>query len=102
MNSDDQTPAHSKASKFTLGSLYSTPGALSALVEAKQDALMFIKRHINGDWGDMCASDCKANDHAVVQGERIFSSYTLATGGKLWIITGADRASTTLLLPDEY
>jgi hypothetical protein len=102
MDSINQESNQPKRVSFRLGSLYSTPGALAALSEAKQDALQFIKRHLNHDWGDMCASDCKANDDAVVQGERIFSSYTLTSGAKLWVITEADRASTTLLLPDEY
>jgi hypothetical protein len=33
---------------------------------------------------------------------RLLSSYRLRNGVKVWVITEADRSSTTLLLPDEY
>lgn len=33
---------------------------------------------------------------------RIFFSYKVGASMKIWIITEADRCSTTLLLPDEY
>ena len=34
--------------------------------------------------------------------DRLFSSYQVAPGLKLWIITEWDRSVTTLLLPSEY
>jgi len=37
-----------------------------------------------------------------VQGCRLLSAYTLSNGTKIWIITEADRSTTTLLLPSEY
>jgi hypothetical protein len=42
------------------------------------------------------------NEEAVVNGERVLSSYALQDGQKVWILTEADRSATTLLLPDEY
>jgi hypothetical protein len=48
------------------------------------------------------AEDWAANDQAIIQGERILSAYTLKDGVRLWIITEADRAATTILLPSEY
>ncbi len=43
---------------------------------------------------------------ALVDGGRIFSSYLLDNGRKIWVITEAEdegkRASTCLLEPDEY
>jgi hypothetical protein len=30
------------------------------------------------------------------------SEYRLATGVRLWVLTEADRSSTTLLLPSDY
>ncbi len=68
-----------------------------------------LKRHTAGDWGDLDPGDAAANDHAVLLGERVLSAYTVpadlaAKSGhdRLWIITEADRASTTLLWPGEY
>jgi hypothetical protein len=87
---------------FPLGDLYSTPGALAALEEAKSTALDLVARHVTGDWSEMAEEDQQANQLAVADGSRVFSAYHLSTGVKLWIITEADRSATTLLLPDEY
>ena len=59
-------------------------------------------RHARGDWGDLDAHDRAANKGALQIGARIFSSYRMPDGEKLWIITEADRSSTTALLPGEY
>lgn len=34
-------------------------------------------------------------------GARLLSSYPVGTA-RIWIVTEADRSTTTLLLPDEY
>src|SRR5271155_4415488 len=85
-----------------LGRLLSTPGAIEAMAKAGQDPLELINRHRTGDWGEVDAQDWAANDQAVIQGERVLSAYTLKNGIRIWIISEADRAATTLLLPDEY
>jgi hypothetical protein len=63
--------------------------------------LALIKRHATGDWGDVDAEDGKANDEALKNGGRLLSAYTVK-GVKVWVITEADRSSTTLLLPQDY
>ena len=106
--------------RFPIGKLYATPGALSALASARDFGkpysvqraseaedrmslvLPYVRRHAWGDWGDVSAEDGRANERALQEGSRVFSAYTLATGERLWIITEADRSSTTVLLPDEY
>ena len=35
-------------------------------------------------------------------GARLLSAYTVGDGRRVWIITEADRAATTALLPEEY
>ena len=87
---------------FAVGQLVATPGALAALREASQSPAEFISRHVRGDYGDVCDEDKRANDHAVVVGERLLSAYRTRLGVKLWIITEADRSSTCILLPEEY
>ena len=94
-------------SKFPLGRLLATPGALAVLEEAGQTPLEFIARHARGDWGDVCADDKQANEDALVDGSRLLSSYKTSNGEKLWIITEAQddngcRAASTILRPDEY
>ena len=86
---------------FALGLVLATPGAVAFLAAESVGVAGLLARHQSGDWGDLCAEDQAANARALVDGTRIFSSYAVATG-KVWIITEADRSSTTILLPDEY
>jgi hypothetical protein len=77
-------------------------GALEALEKAGQDAGEFLSRHALGDWGELSDTDGIENEFSLEHGFRLLSSYPLRSGVKVWIITEADRSSTTLLLPDEY
>jgi hypothetical protein len=88
--------------KFNLGQLVATPGALRALEEAGQSPGYFLDRHVAGDWGEVDAEDWRANEEALVHGERLLSAYKTLRGVKLWVITEADRSSTCTLLPSEY
>ncbi len=90
------------AARFELGVCVSTPGALEVLGLAGISPLSLLKRHVSGDWGELDAHDRRANEAALRHGTRLLSSYPLATGEKVWIITEADRSSTCLLLPEEY
>jgi hypothetical protein len=77
--------------RFPLGRMVATPEALRALEEAGQNAIEFIYRHQQGDWGDLVDKEL-----------RIFSAYHTSKGTKVWVITEADRSATTVLLPSEY
>ena len=87
---------------FTLGRIVATPGALRTLEEAGEIPASLLARHVNGDWSELCDHDRKKNEFSLKNGFRILSSYTLANGEKLWVITEADRSMTTILLPEEY
>ena len=87
------------ATEFPPGRVVSTRGALATF--SHESLLRCLGRHLAGDWGDLCDEDKDANEQALAQGGRLFSSYQLPCG-KLWIITEADRSVTTFLLPDEY
>lgn len=88
--------------RLELGSRVITPGATEALEKAGQQAWQFFSRQAARDWGDVCTDDWDENNLSLEQGFRILSSYRTAAGEKLWVITEADRSSTTILLPDEY
>jgi len=95
------------AVRFSPGQIVATPGALEALRRAGQSPSDFLDRHVKGDWGDLDDEHKRLNDEALVDGSRILSSYEMASGEKLWIITEAvgddgRRASTCVLLPSEY
>lgn len=87
---------------FALGRILATPGAMDALSEANHNALDFLRRHVCGDWGDVCAEDAQANQFDLTHGGRLFSVYHTSQDVKLWLITEADRSATTFLLPSEY
>ncbi len=86
---------------FPLGNVGATPGALDLLDRTGTNAAIFLDRHQRGDFGTVGTDDAQANEAGIKEGNRILSSYTLG-GERLWIITEADRASTVLLLPEEY
>ena len=89
-------------SKFPLGQVVATPGALEALRQAGDEPLLYLVRPQSGDWGDVPEEDAKENEFSVENGFRILSAYTLKDGTRIWVITEADRSSTCILLPSEY
>ena len=88
--------------RFSLGSLYITPGALEAFKTSGDDPIAYLVRHLTGDWGQLSAEDKAANEYAVTEGLRLLSAYALSNGVRVWIITEADGSSTCILLPEEY
>ena len=97
----ETTHINTKPILFPLGRVVATPGALELMDRMTANGFQLLQRHQTGDWGNVPADDAIENDFSVVYGNRILSSYTIGTE-HLWIITEADRSSTTLLLPDEY
>ncbi len=68
---------------------------------------MSISRHESGDWGDLSEEDHSRNELALISGTRLFSAYECGPalsqyGQRIYIITEADRSSTTVLWPREY
>jgi hypothetical protein len=88
--------------KIPMGRIVATPGALAAFANARQTPDEILARHVAGDWGEVDASDARANDFDLANGGRLLSAYTLSTSVKVWVITEADRSSTCILLPEEY
>lgn len=84
---------------FALGRIVATHGASAEFDEGFMIACLC--RHATGDFGDLDAEDQRANRHAVNHGLRVLSQYK--DGERvLWVITEADRSSTTCLTPSEY
>jgi hypothetical protein len=86
--------------RFPLGFLVATPGAAAAVQPDELTAA--LSRHVRGDWSLVGAEDWQANDRALVEQTRLLSTFDTADGRRFWIITEADRSSTTVLLPGEY
>jgi hypothetical protein len=85
-----------------LGVVVSTPGALEAMEEAGVNPRKYLRRHMQGDWGELCEEDREENEFSLEHGLRVMSAYRLPTDVKIWVITEADRSATTFLLPAEY
>jgi len=86
--------------RFRIGRIVATPAALAEIHQ--DDILAALRRHHSGDWGELDDSDRKANDQALVDGTRLLSTYQSTAGVSFWIITEADRSTTTVLLPQDY
>ena len=86
--------------RFLLGEVVATPGALGILATAELQAALL--RHVTGDWGELDEEDRRANEQALADGSRLLSAYKSSQGQPFWIITEADRTVTTVVLPSEY
>jgi hypothetical protein len=91
--------------KFNPGQLAVTSGVNVLIADNEEFARhvqLSLKRHLAGDWGDVCDEDRVANELALLNGERLFSVYKKEGLPTIWIITEWDRSVTTVLFPDEY
>src|SRR5256712_5492895 len=102
MRRNHNTATQTSVTRFTLGQTYITPGAEEALMIAGQTAIEFLRRHMSCDFGELSDDDLRENQLSLRKGFRLLSNYRTGRGQQLWIITEADRSSTTILLPDEY
>jgi len=90
---------------FPLGRVVATTAVLRMAEEHGIDLSLCLSRHMVGDWGTVCDDDKAVNEEAVREGYRILSSYgERGPDGDLrvWVITEADRSSTTILRPADY
>lgn len=92
----------SNRARFGIGLPVMTPAAQSLLERIGLSPTVLLERHCHGDWGELDADDIARNELALVTRRRLLSSYVIPGGGKIWIITEADRSVTTILLPEEY
>ena len=90
--------------KFDMGQLVMTSGINDRIaddIEFARFAFNSLRRHANGDWGNLCREDIQENEISLQKGFRILSSYG-EKDNSIWIITEADRSVTTILFPSEY
>ena len=85
---------------FPLGQVVITQAAQAQLIP--EDIAHAIGRHSRGDWGDCPQADADENELSLKEGFRVLSVYRDRKGTRFWIITEADRSSTTILLPEDY
>jgi len=88
--------------RFRIGLLVMTPAAQAKLELAEISPTVLLGRHLRGDWGELDIDDIARNELALLSHRRLLSSYAIPGGGRVWIITEADRSVTTILLPEDY
>jgi hypothetical protein len=86
---------------FDTGRIVATPGALKALADTQTNPLDLLNRHVSGDFGEICPEDAKENTFSIAHGFRIISIYKVGVE-RVWLISEADRSSSTFLLGCEY
>lgn len=102
MQPKTDTRGQQPITRFPLGETYMTRGAEEALMMAGQTAIEFLRRHMSLEGGELCDEDVQENEVPLREGCRVLSAFRTVRGDKLWIVTDADRSSTTILLPSEY
>ena len=85
---------------FRPGRLIATRGVMETVPQV--ELMSAFSRHIACDWGELCHTDCEANEQALQSGGRLLSAYKASNGRRFLIITEADRSVTPFLLPEEY
>lgn len=94
-------PDPQSAPLFQMGQIVATPAVADHFAAHGVSPMDYLSRHVCGDWGDVPPEDAAANQASIELGTRILSSYKVASE-VVWVITEADRSSTTLLFPSEY
>ena len=102
--------------RFSPGQIVATPAALDLLDRHGVSPQTILRRHLSGDWGALCSDDVATNEAALRYGSRLLSSYEIAPGVTVWVITDAEtdrdeagnvltppqRLYTTILRPEDY
>ncbi len=100
------TMTGNKMRKFKLGSICLTNGVLNECNDTAgfHDFVMdSIEKHSNGNWGNLSEEDKRENEFSLNEHLRILSAYNHSySGKKIWVITEADRSTTSVLFPEEY
>lgn len=98
----------SETKKLPLGRLMASPmvkGMSNGMPAYRKFIADCVARHAAGDWGDVDLFAKAANDHEAKNGGRVLSVWRLpqSVGGKgeVWILTDADRQTTTIFEPHE-
>jgi len=95
-----QTDIGGRACKFPLGEICATASVLSKITS--EDLSVALRRHVQGDWGELVRYGQADNDQRLHTGGPLASIFHSERGIEFYILTEADRSTTTILLPEEY
>ena len=89
---------HLRTSKFEVGQLVVTPTAAAAIAENGTTLDALVQRHQSGDWGQITAAIQAVNERGLSDQFNLQSSYALADGRCVVIVTNRDRSATMVHL----
>ena len=104
----EKLAASRKSGKFELGRLILTRRIYMAMDDEEninanpENIVGCLSSHSMGDWGDVCEEDGQANESALRYGRRLMSVHEAGLDEQVWIITEADRSTTTVMFPSDY
>lgn len=87
---------------FEQGRLVITAEVCSLFLQERLEPLLYLRRHLQGDWGNVSKATQNFNFDAVRGERQLFSAYQVDDEIDLFVITAADRSTTTILLAAEY
>lgn len=93
-----QMPVEARNLKFELGEVVVTPAASQALDDHGHLVDDLLTRHQNGDWGDVSDQARLINERGLNENFNVQSTYVLATGLKLVVVTNGPRTLTMIHL----
>jgi hypothetical protein len=86
--------------RFNPGRVVVTDNAAQRL--SQDDVVKALRRHWRGDRGDFAGLGQAENKLGRLRGCRLLSAYRSAEGLRFWVITEADGALTSVLLPEDF
>jgi hypothetical protein len=86
--------------RFAPGTTIVSEEARLALNAAGVSALDLLLRHVQGDWGTLSPQLRQLNEKALTEGAVVLSKYPISPTRSVWLVTSADRTSTTFHLFD--
>jgi hypothetical protein len=84
--------------RFEVGEIIVTPAATEALAANGQALETLLARHRSGDWGDVSEQVRGVNERGLVERFNLHSTYTLADGRRLAVVTNCQRTTTMVHL----
>ena len=92
--------SESKTVSFPLGQIVLTANAVERL--AFSSIATALLRHARGDWGEVSETSREENERGLQYGMSLLSVYHDWHGIVFWVMTEADRKTSTVLLPADY